>query len=163
MTAIVITLFSFFLEATCSLYIKMTHPTFAILFTMISVIVGYSYFHNRKNYYLYCGIVGLCYDMATGTLGMHTILFCTCGYLFQKSFGWLSHSWYNFLIILFVTIVLYRVFSYSILLITGYLSPDIYVFLQILIASILPNLFYGFLLYQLQHLMGQKSFLQKKF
>ena len=164
MMAILLTLFSFFLEATCSLYVPISTYFFVPLFTFISVFLGSSSFYRRKDYYIYCFCTGLFYDVLTNTLFMHAILFCILGYLFQKMLSWFSEKWYNFLWSLFVIIILYRVSSYSILLLIGYLSFDMMLFLRTLIASFIPNLLYGLLLYGLQYWVHKKhTNLLKKF
>ena len=162
MTAIFLTLFSFFLEATCSLYVPITTPFFALLFTFVSIFLGGNSFYRRKDYYIYCFCTGLFYDIFTNTLFMHAILFCILGYLFQKSLSWFSDKWYNFLLILLIMIVLYRSFSYIVLLLTGYLSFDIMVFLRTLAASFIPNLLYGLLLYELDYLIHKKHLTRLK-
>lgn len=162
MMAILITLISFFLEATFSLYIPLASHFVAPLFTLVSIFLGSSSFYRKKDYYIYCFCTGLFYDLITNTLFLHAILFCILGYLFQKSLSWFSETWYNFLLLLFLMMIIYRICSYSILLLTGYVLFDMVVFLYTLVASFIPNLLYGLLLYELQYQIYHKHIPQLK-
>lgn len=152
MYAIIITIISFLLEGIFSFYIPISSRFWLPIPTLLSVCFCHVYFLKNKNYIWYSFLTGILYDIAyTNTLFLHGILFVCMGYIGKKISKFISHTWYQFLIMTIMLIVIYRLLSYTILISVGYLHFNLSFFLSITMASFLWNLIYSVLLYGIDH------------
>ena len=157
MCAIIITIISFLLEGIFSFYIPISSRFWLPIPTLLSVCFCHVYFLKNKNYIWYSFLTGILYDIAyTNTLFLHGILFVCMGYIGKKISKFISHTWYQFLIMTIMLIVIYRLLSYIILISVGYLHFNLSFFLSITMASFLWNLIYSALLYGIDHVILKK-------
>lgn len=157
MHAIIITIISFLLEGIFSFYIPIFSYFWLPIPTLLSVCFCHVYFLKNKNYIWYAFLTGILYDIAyTNTLFLHGVLFVCMGYIGKKISQFISHTWYQFLIMTILLIGIYRLLSYIILIIIGYLHFNPSFFLSITLASFLWNIIYSLLLYVLDHFILKK-------
>ncbi len=162
MYAIMITIVSFLLEGLFSCYIPISTHFWLPIPTLLSICFCQVYFLKKRNYIYFCFLFGILYDITfTNTLFLHGILFVIMGYIGQKIVHFFAHTWYYFLLMIFILILIYRMLSYAILVSIGYLPFDFSFFLSITMGSFLWNLIYGILLYILEHFVF-KRFLPKR-
>lgn len=160
---LLIMVFSFFLEATFSIYIPLFTHWSSLLFTLVSLLFCSQYFSNMKHYYGFCFGIGILYDIVfTNTLFFHGFLFVLMGYLYQKIIHLLSYTWYNFLCIILFLIFVYRIMSYFILTLVGYTIWSLDQLLRVLMASFVCNAFYGLFLYGMDAIMKNRNHRYKR-
>lgn len=155
--------FSFLLEGIVSNYIPIQTPLFHPLFTVISLIVIYPFFYNqRKQYFLLAIIIGFLYDIAyTDTLFCHVLLFVTMALFIEKLNIWISNSMLNVAIMSLFTVIVYRILSFLILILIGYLSFSIEPLLRSIASSLILNMIYAAILYLLTDHWSQKKHVLK--
>ena len=138
---------SFLLEGVFSNFVSI-NGFFVPLFTLTSLIIIYPFSLEKEKYYKYAFITGLMYDLFyTDTIVFHAIIFCLIAYIVVKFNLVLSDNYINELIILILCILIYRTLTYSLLVLIGNLSFDIYDLLFSFIKSLSSNLIYGIILF----------------
>ena len=132
---------SFFLESNLSLFIPINTLFFNICFVFSSLIIISKMVENKNKYYLIVIIISLVYDLIfTNRLGFSVLNFLISS-IFIKNIDKLIFS--NSDIIKYLSIfVIYRLISYFILIIVGYLPFNYIVLLKSIYSSIIFNLVY---------------------
>ena len=132
---------SFFLESNLSLFIPINTLFFNICFVFSSLIIISKMVENKNKYYLMVIIISLVYDLiCTNRLGFSVLTFLISSF-FIKNIDKLIFS--NSDIIKYLSIfVIYRLISYFILIIVGYLPFNYIVLLKSIYSSIILNLVY---------------------
>lgn len=132
---------SFFLESNLSLFIPINTLFFNICFVFSSLIIISKMVENKNKYYLIVIIISLVYDLIfTNRLGFSVLTFLISS-IFIKNIDKLIFS--NSDIIKYLSIfVIYRLISYFILIIVGYLTFNYIVLLKSIYSSIILNLVY---------------------
>ena len=132
---------SFFLESNLSLFIPINTLFFNICFVFSSLIIISKMVENKNKYYLIVIIISLVYDLIfTNRLGFSVLNFLISS-IFIKNIDKLIFS--NSDIIKYLSIfVIYRLISYFILIIVGYLPFNYIVLLKSIYSSIILNLVY---------------------
>lgn len=132
---------SFFLESNLSLFIPINTLLFNICFVFSSLIIISKMVENKNKYYLMVIIISLVYDLIfTNRLGFSVLTFLISS-IFIKNIDKLIFS--NSDIIKYLSIfVIYRLISYFILIIVGYLPFNYIVLLKSIYSSIILNLVY---------------------
>lgn len=132
---------SFFLESNLSLFIPINTLLFNICFVFSSLIIISKMVENKNKYYLIVIIISLVYDLIfTNRLGFSVLTFLISS-IFIKNIDKLIFS--NSDIIKYLSIlVIYRLISYFILIIVGYLPFNYIVLLKSIYSSIILNLVY---------------------
>ncbi len=143
-----IIILSFILESVVSNFISF-NSLFMPLLTLMSFIIVYPYFNkNNKKFLAACFITGMFYDLIyTDTIIIHGFLFLIIGYLIIKLNLLFPNNSLNVMIKGLICIILYRIISYFLLLITANTPFDILLLLKSIYHSLILNLIYVSLVY----------------
>ena len=149
-TSIIVVLFSFLLEGILSNFINgisYLNP----LFTIISLIIIYPFLYNKKNnYYKIIFITGIIYDIVyTNTLFFNALIFMLIGFLIIQTNRLLSKNIINIFLISILIIIFYRIATYTLLVLIGYIKNDIYNLFNSIYSSLFIKILYGMLLFKL--------------
>ena len=95
---------------------------FESLFTLISLIIIYPYFHNKeRNYFILSFLIGLLYDIVyTNTFLFNAIMFLIIAYIIKKINSYISNNYINVAIISLIIIIIYRLIVYLVLCLINY-------------------------------------------
>ncbi len=155
---------SFLLEGIFSYYIPISTAYWLPVPTLLSICFCHIYFLKHKNYIWFCFLFGILYDIVfTNTLFLHGTLFVVMGFISQKICRLISHTWYQFFLFILVLVAIYRLFTYIILITTGYFPFELSYFLSITMASFLWNLIYGIILYGIDYFILKRKFSKRLF
>ena len=153
---LIIIIVSFLLEGIVSNFVPMN--SFLVpLFTLTALIMIYPLFDEAALYYKYTFITGLAYDLLyTDTILFHAIIFCFMAFLITKLNLVLSDNFINTLIIIGVCILVYRVMTYSVLILVGSVDFSISDLIFSVLRSLIINLIYSLILFLIIK-KGQKT------
>lgn len=154
---------SFFLESICSNYISINSSLFIPLFSIISLVIIYPYFNNKDLQFLQCCVgVGLAYDLIfTNTLIFNMVIFLGIGVIIKLINFFISNNPLNITLISALSIVFYRLITYIVLCIVGYLNFNFQVLYKSIYSSLLLNVIYAFFVYLLTDYFSRKYKIQK--
>lgn len=164
MFSLIIVILSFSLDGISSnllCFSKFCYP----LFSLLSLVIIYPYYKKRyiKKYYITSLIIGLFYDFVyTNTLFLNMIMFFLLAILIHLLYDLLTNNFYNTIFISLFLIICYRLFTYLILLFTGYLNFDISIFFSSIYSSLLINLIYLLLFYFGTKIISKKLHIYKR-
>ena len=134
---------SFYLEANISLFINYSTNYFNILFVLSSIIIISELIKDKSKFYFLSSIIGFFYDlMFTSKLGFNLITFLLTAIFIKNIDKYVKLKIIKYLYIL----IFYRIISYSILILTGYLSFDWIILSKSIYSSIILNYLYIILL-----------------
>ncbi len=152
----VITGLSFFLQNIFSLYLN--YSPFFNLFVICTLVFIYPLFQNNNhNYWRYCLIVGLFYDVIlTNSLFFNTIIFVILGMIVSKINVYFVNNMYSTIFMTMFIIFSYLAITYSILVIAGQLEFEILQFLGKFYDTILLNIVYSGLFFMIVEKLSQK-------
>ncbi len=146
---IIIVIVSFLLEGVISNFISI-NGYLAPLFTLVSLIMIYPLFEESTNYYKYAFLTGLAYDLFyTDTIIFHAIIFCFMAFIIMRLNLVLSDNFINVLIIIALSILVYRVLTYGLLVFINSMDFDFKVLGFSILKSMILNLLYGSVLFVL--------------
>ncbi len=150
---IIVLTFSFLLEGIFSNMVSMTSLLIP-LFTIVALVNIYPYFRKYDSlFFQICIGCGFCYDIIyTNTVCIHAVLFLGLGYFISFGYHFLSVKIWNVTLILLLSIVGYRIMSFGLLTITGFIPFDVVRLRESLISSFFSNFIFGILLYGILHL-----------
>lgn len=153
---LIIIIVSFLLEGIVSNFVPMN--SFLVpLFTLTALIMIYPLFDEAALYYKYTFITGLAYDLLyTDTILFHAIIFCFMAFLITKLNLVLGDNFINTLIIIGVCILVYRVMTYSVLILVGSVDFNISDLIFSVLRSLIINLIYSLILFLIIK-KGQKT------
>lgn len=119
------------------------------LFTIMSLIIIYPYFNNNKNkFYPTCFFLGMAYDLIyTNTIIFHACLFLLLGFIVSKLNLVLSNNYINVAIMGIIIIIIYRLITYFLLLITAAVSFNIWNLFESIYSSLIINVIFVILAY----------------
>ena len=159
----IIVLLSFMAEGIISNYISMNTIIFEPLFTLISLIIIYPYFHTKeKKYFILSFSTGLLYDIVyTNTFIFNAIIFLIISYIIKKINSYISNNYVNVAIISLIIIILYRLLVYFILCLINYLNFNISSLLYSIADSLVLNMIYSIILYLLTDYISRKKHITK--
>ena len=145
---IIILIVSFFLEGLFSLVVS-SQSFFLPLFTVVALVSIFPYFNKYDSlFWKFCIVIGLCYDVIyTNTVFIHAFLFLVLGYFISFLYLMLFPKIWNYLWILVLAIIGYRMISFLLLVGMGYISFSISRLGYSIIFSICSNIIYGLFLY----------------
>lgn len=157
MMVILILVFSFFFEGTFSLLVP-TDSLLIPLFTLVSLILIYPYFNKKNNnYYKYCFITGLIYDLTyTDTIIFNAFLFTLIGFIIVKLSNLLAHNYVNDIIMTIIVIAVYRIITYIFLLITGNVNFQINDLFSNFYQSLISNIIFVLVVLGITNLISNK-------
>ena len=138
---IAISIISFVLEGFVSNFISL-NSLFMPLFTLMSLIIIFPYFNeNIKPYLITSFIIGVFYDVIyTNTVVIHGLLFLLIAFVIIKLNVIFSNNWVNVMIMALICIIVYRITSFGILVITNTIPLNGLILLKSIYQSILLNL-----------------------
>lgn len=140
---IAILIISFLLEGVVSNFVPV-NGFFAPLFTLTALIVIYPLFDDNSDYYKYAFITGLAYDLFyTDTIIFHAIVFCFMAFLITRMNLVLSDNYINVLIIIAICILVYRCFTYCLLVLVSSITFDVVALVFSVLKSLILNLIYS--------------------
>ena len=159
----VVTVLSFLLEGIVSNIVGITSPWLVPLFSIVSLIIIYPYFnHEEENFLKVCFAVGLFYDLVyTDTLVINACIFTLIGFFIRWLNSWMSNHAISVLFITFLTIFVYRILMYLILIVVGFLLFDLNTLVTSITSSLLLNLIYAEVLYLITDFMSKKYRIRK--
>lgn len=148
----------FYLEGIGSNLIPISTAFFNPLFSLVTLVLLYPYFHhNKKGYYKLCFWYGILYDLIyTNTIFFHGFLFLIIGYVAYQMYQLFSHHLMNILVIVFISIVVLRSVSYILLCTIGNRIFSFFTLLHSITSSLVLNFMYATVLYFFLHHLGQK-------
>lgn len=159
----IITIISFILEGILSKYISIESVLFESLFTLISLIIIYPYFHNNENkYFVLSFSIGLLYDIVyTNTIFFNAFIFLVIAIIIKKINTIISNNSINVAIISLIIIIIYRILVYLILCLINYLNFNIRELLYAIASSLILNMIYSILLYLITDYVSKKRHIIK--
>ncbi len=139
-------LFSFFIEGFMSNIFASTLTDisyFTTIYTIISIAVVYSYFYNKKKYFILVFIFGFLFDVLyTSTFLVNICIFLVIGFVIYVLNNILSDNVFIINIISMISIILYHILSFVILSITNYANYSFLLLFNIIIHSIVMTIIY---------------------
>lgn len=159
----IVTIISFLLEGVLSNMVNITNSFFAPLFSIVILIIIYPYFNHEESSFLKtCFVLGLAYDFIyTDTLIVNACIFLIIGYFIIWLNSWLSNHSISVLFMSFITIIVYRVLMYTILIIVGFLPINLNSLFISIYSSIILNLLYADILYLICDYFSKKYNIKK--
>lgn len=144
----IIILFSFFFEGVVSNIVS-PDSILVPLFTLISLSLIWPYFKkNDMNYIITCVIVGLFYDIIyTSMPFLNTVTFLILSLVIMLNYRLFKYNIFSSNIFNIFLVVFYRIISYFILIIIGYLKFDYLYILEKIYSSIIINVIYGVIMF----------------
>lgn len=113
------------------------------LFSLVSLIIVYPYLTKKENIFIYSMIIGYLYDIVyTQTPFLNTILFIVLSIGIYCYYNFLPISFFNSLVLVLITILLFRIFTYFILVFVGVINTDYQLLFESIYASLLSNIIY---------------------
>ena len=148
MMVIIVLIISFLLDSIISNLVSI-NGLFLPLFTVMSLIIIYPYFNNKRNkFYLACFITGVCYDLIyTNTIVVHGFLFVLLGFIITRMNLVLANNYINVVIMGLVLIIVYRLLTYGLILITANASFDFFNLFRSIYSSLIANVIFVSLAY----------------
>lgn len=142
---------SFLLDGIFSNYvgINLVDPSyFRTIFTIISLVVIYEYFSNKKKYYLILCIFGMLFDIVyTNTFILNIIIFLIISFVIYRLDEYMPSNILTINIKSYTCIAIYHIVSYIILLLANYNSYSLKLLGIILGRSILMSVIYASISY----------------
>lgn len=135
------------------------------LFTLTSIVILYPFFNREKcyNYIITCFIIGIFYDITyTNSLFINAFSFSLIGVLIIFIDHYIDSNIFSRSGINIVSIILYRVITYFMLILFNYLNFNINTLIRGIYSSIILNFIYGMFLYFIANYINNKLILKKK-
>ena len=105
--------------------------------------IVYPYLTKKENIFIYSMIIGYLYDIVyTQTPFLNTILFIVLSIGIYCYYNFLPISFFNSLFLVLITILLFRIFTYFILVFVGVINTDYQLLFESIYASLLSNIIY---------------------
>lgn len=143
----IIVIISFLLEGIVSNFVPI-NGFLAPLFTLVALIIIYPLFDEVSEYYKYAFVTGLAYDLFyTDTILFHAIIFCFMAFIITCLNLVLSDNYLNILVIMGICILIYRVITYSLLVLVSSMAFDFIALILSVLKSLIINLIYSALLF----------------
>lgn len=154
---------SFLLESIVSNQIPLNTNFFSPCFVLMACIIIYPYFKkNDYKYLLTCGFIGLTYDISfTSTLLFYTVIFVIMGYIIKSVNYLFANHIISTLVNSIISILIYRVLSYVILVLVGYFEFSFSYLLKGIYSSFILNIIYITILYFITEIISQKYHISK--
>ena len=154
MTIIIIyTIISFLLDGLMSNYISINiiDPSyFRTIYTIISLVIIYNYFDNNSKYLKILLILGMLFDIVyTNTFLLNIIIFLLIYVIIKKINLFISNNVLTINIKALISLFVYHILSYLILLLANYHHYSINLLLIILSRSIIMTIIYTTISYLL--------------
>ena len=127
------------------------------LFFLTSLSILYPYFKsNNVSFIINCMVCGLIYDIAFGdSVFINTLSFGICGLSIICGYHFMKYTIYTSSFVNILSIVVYRIVSYFLLLILDYISFNMLSLFSGIYNSLLINLVYGIIIYLIMDLLAK--------
>lgn len=139
-------LFSFILEAFMSNFFVSTFSDmsyFTTIYTVISLVIIYSYFYNHKKYYILVVIFGILFDfLYTSTFLVNVFIFLLLTIIIKILNNIVPENIVMINFISITSVICYHALSFIILSITGSIDYSIVLLGKIIIHSIVMTIIY---------------------
>ncbi|HHT38145.1 MAG TPA: rod shape-determining protein MreD [Mollicutes bacterium] len=138
---------SFFLDGLLSIYQKTLHIT--PMFSIVALIFLFLRYHKDSSfYYKACLFAGFIYDLLyTNTFPLNTLIFLLLGFIISKLYLFFSNNLLNGIIINLLVLIIYKLVTFVILVLIGYLPFNFVLILDNLLSIILTNTFFFIFIY----------------
>lgn len=160
LVVIIFNIISFFLQGIMSNYLNytITNPSlFSTIYVIITIIIVNKHFENNNKYYLLAFILGLLYDLVyTNTFVLNAILFLTISIIARHFIDLLPDNIININIISLLSIFIYHILSFIILVIINYNTYNIKLLLIICSHSIIMTIIYTTIMYLISNYISSK-------
>ena len=144
---ILIIILSFLLDNTISLFINQSSIFFP-MFTLISLIIIFSYKLKEYRFFILSSVIGLIYDaIFTDTLFLNASLFLISSLGIYIIFKKINYNLFNVVLVSLLLIIFYRIITYFLFILSFSLSFDILALLKGIYSSLIINVLYIILLY----------------
>lgn len=151
-----VSVLSVILDIIISKYVS-NNSLFIPLFTIISLIIIYPYFHKPYKYFKYCAIIGILYDIAyTNTLFYNFFIFILLGFIISFFYYLFSNTLNITILISIITIVSYRIINLLFFIIFKKIDFNFDIFLKSIYSSLIINIIYCILGYILTKKYSKK-------
>ena len=154
---------SFIFQGVLSNFINIDTSIFNLLLTIIALIIIYPFFcKDLGKYLIYAGIYGLLYDLIyTDTLVLYMGLFIMIAFIISLLNIIFSNNIINIGFISVLVIAIYRIISYTILVMINYLPFDMNLLFHSIYSSLLVNILYAVILYFICDRISDKYHIEK--
>lgn len=140
-----IVLLSFILEGNLSIFVSMNTSLFNSFFVLTSLIVISNLILEKDKFYTFSIFMGILYDLVfTNRIGFNLLTFLLTA-IFIRNNNLFKRSYKNILNYLSV-FIFYRLVSFFVLFLVGYISFDFLMLLKSIYSSIILNIFYVYIL-----------------
>lgn len=162
----IVTFISFLLDIFLSSIIPIINTSIIPLipmFTIVSLVLMYPYFNNNQSGFLkYTIIVGLLYDITiTNTLCVNAIIFGFLSFLIYMLDSVISNNLLSIIIKSILIIILYDIIMYLILVLIGYINFNFLVLPIKILKSIILNVIYIIVTYNITDRIAKKLRIKK--
>ncbi len=144
-------IFSFLFQGFISNHLKysLTNPSwFSCVYLLVTLIILFPYFQDRKKYIELLVIFGLLMDIVyTNTFILNTLIFLVIYFICKFINYFLPHNIFTINLLNIISMVVYHVLTFIVLLIIGYDHYSVLLLLKIISHSVLMTLIYGNIMY----------------
>lgn len=132
-------------------------------FSLVCLLILYPYFNsNNGRFVIISGIVGLFYDIIyTDSIFVNTFIFIIISIFIIRMSEYANYNLLNLCVLTIISICLYRVLSYLLLCIVGYLNFNEIILMKGICNSLIINIIYCIILYFITDYIGRKFKLRK--
>lgn len=163
--SVIIVSISLLLEALLSNYLPIfvgSQNFFIPMFTLVSLVIVFPYYNETSKFLKLCFIFGLIYDILfTNTIGLNITLFLLIGLILNFLDSALSNTLFSIIIKMVISIIVYDVLSYGILLLLNYLNYNVLILLMKILKSLTLNVIYAIILYLIVGVIGKELKIKK--
>lgn len=132
-------------------------------FSLVCLLILYPYFNsNNGRFVIISGIVGLFYDIIyADSIFVNTFIFIIISIFIIRMSEYANYNLLNLCVLTIISICLYRVLSYLLLCIVGYLNFNEIILMKGICNSLIINIIYCIILYFITDYIGRKFKLRK--
>ena len=159
----IIIFISIILEGFITAYIQIDTSLLNNCFTIMALIIIFPYLYNHGNrYYIIAFIIGLLVDIIyTNTLFFNAFIYVFIAFIITKLNILMPSNLINNCFTGFIVIALYRIVTFLLLNIIGYLEFNITTLIDSITSSLVLNIVYIIVLYLLSNLVSSKLRINK--
>lgn len=163
--AVIYVIISFLLDSILSTYFPSTISNlsyFNTIYSIISLVIIYSYFQNDKKYIIILVILGIIFDIVyTNTFLVNVVIFFII-YLIVKNLDYIiPDNLFTINVKSLISIYIYHILTYILLLLTNYNNCNLLVLGNILIRSTVMTIIYTSISYILFKKIYNKKYDRK--
>lgn len=116
---------------------------FSTIYTVVSLVIIYPHFNNKKKYFITLIILGIIFDIVyTGAFLLNTCIFIVIGILISFLNNFLPENIFGTNIISIASIIVYHLLSFIILNIFHYSSYNLLILIKIITHSFIMTIIY---------------------